>query len=126
VVTARIATALTASLLIVAPAAQAATKEVVAGPSSAAVRALKLKVPADAEFDLFARRVITIHEGDLVRWNINGRHTVTFLNNHHRPGLLSTDAKQRVSGVNDAAGKPFWFNGKPVLLYNPAVLSARG
>ena len=124
--TGRIATALTASLLLLAPAAQAATKEVAAGPSSAAVKALKLKVPADTEFDLFARRVITIHAGDRVRWKINGRHTVSFLNGHRRPGLLSADGKQRVTGANDAAGAPFWFNGKPTLLYNPAVLSAKG
>ncbi len=31
-----------------------------------------------------------------------------------------------MSGVNDAAGAPFWFNGKPTTIYNPAVLSAKG
>jgi plastocyanin len=125
-VTVRIATALIASLLLVGPAAQAATKEVAAGPSAAALKATKLKVPTDAEFDLFARRTITINVRDRVRWKINGRHTVTFLNGHRRPGLLAVDSKARVSGLNDAAGKPFWFNGKPTTIYNPAVLSAKG
>ena len=121
------ALALTSSLALSAPVAQAATKDVAAGPSSAAVKALKLRdVPTDAEFDLFARRTITIHAGDRVRWKINGSHTITFLNGHRRPGLLSADAKQRVAALDDAAGAPFWFNGKPILLYNPAVLAKKG
>lgn len=110
-----------------APAARGATKDVAAGPSSAAVKELKLKgVPTDTEFDLFARRTITIHAGDRVRWKINGSHTVTFLNRHRRPGQLSADFKARVSGVNDAAGKPFWFNGKPAVLANPAAILDKG
>ncbi len=127
--TARGAIACAVTLLAAAwvPAAQGATKEVAAGPSSAALRALGPKgFPADAEFDLFARRTITIHAGDRVRWRINGSHTVTFLNRHRRPGQLIADLKVRVSGVDDAAGIPFWFNGKPTVLSNPDVLLSRG
>jgi plastocyanin len=104
--------------------AAAATKTVVAGPPVA--KAPK-GVPRDADVNLFYRKTVTIHAGDRVRWRINGFHTVTFpAKGDKPPGLALPDRARPVAGVNDAAGKPFWFNGQPSVLFNPAVAFPAG
>ena len=123
----RIAVVGIALLALGASSAQAATKPVSAGPSPSDLTALKLgAIPGDVELDLFGRRTITVRAGDRVRWTINGRHTVTFLNGYRRPGQLVTDLKDRLEGFKDDTGTPFWFNGQATVLGNTAVTQARG
>ncbi|HYM57605.1 MAG TPA: hypothetical protein VES79_06540 [Solirubrobacteraceae bacterium] len=108
--------ALTAGLLVPA-GAQAATKNIVAGPP---VSKPPKGVPQDADTNAFYRKNVTIHVGDKVRWAINGFHTVTFpAKGTKAPPFISPDPTTKISGVNDAAGAPFWFNGQNRLILDP-------
>jgi plastocyanin len=110
---------LAAAALLAAPAtAGAATKTVVAGPFGKANQ--KTYEAALADANTYFRRVVTIHKGDSVRWTINGFHSVTFVpKGSPPPGLLAPDPSTPISGVNDPAGQPFWFNGQPSVNFNP-------
>jgi len=72
--------------------------------------------------DFFLHRV-TINAGDTVSFQIEGFHTVDL------PGSSGADVPfivpgPTVHGVKDAAGNPFWFNGKvPSLGLNPALFA---
>ena len=72
--------------------------------------------------DFFLHRV-TINAGDTVSFRLEGFHTVDL------PGKSGADLPlivpgRTVHGVRDAAGNPFWFNGKvPSLGLNPALLA---
>jgi plastocyanin len=105
--------ALTLAVLLAVPAvAGAATKTVQAGPPSGPVA--KQFQDASGDANQFFRRTITIRKGDRVRWKINGFHTVTFVPpGEQPPPLLVPDPASPVTGVTDAAGAPFWFNGRP-------------
>jgi plastocyanin len=122
---ARIAGALVAVVTLAAPAAgQAATKTVQAGPFGPQARQFQ---DAFGDANAFFRRTVTIHRGDRVRWRINGFHTVTFVpTGGPAPGLITPDASTPVTGVNDAAGSPFWFNGQPTLRLNPDAALPQG
>jgi plastocyanin len=97
-------------LTALAPAAaQAATRTVVAGPPQ------KVKgLPPGADSNAFFRKTITVHVGDKVKWQFAGFHTVTLpAKGKQPPAFIGPDPSgATVSGVNDAAGSPFWFNGK--------------
>ena len=120
----RIAGTLVVAAALVLPAtAQAATKTVQAGPFGPKAAQFQA-VSGDA--NQFFRGVVTIHKGDKVRWKLNGFHTVTFApTGEPAPALVVTDASTPVAGVNDAAGFPFWFNGRPSVIANPARRSHR-
>lgn len=72
--------------------------------------------------DFFLHRV-TINAGDTVSFRLDGFHTVDL------PGPTGTDVPlivpgPTVHGVKDAAGSPFWFDGKvPGLGLNPALFA---
>jgi len=111
-------------------AASAATKTVSAGPpgNGTAQRLLGkafLKKYSPDVNDFFLHRV-TINQGDTIRFLINGFHTVDL------PGSSGQDlpfivSGATVSGAKDAAGNPFWFNGRvPSLGINPQLLSHIG
>jgi hypothetical protein len=106
--------ALTLAVALGVPgAAHAATKDVSAGPFA------KGKQFQDAFGDAneYFRRTITIHRGDRVRWRLNGFHSVTFVpRGEDPPGLLLPQTDNPVTGVNDAAGAPFWFNGQKAIV----------
>ncbi len=105
-------------------AAGAATKTVQVGPYGAKRKAFE-KASGDA--NAFFRRVITIHKNDSVRWKINGFHTVTFVpKNGSVPALMEPDASKPITGVNDVAGNPFWFNGLPTVGFNPQAALPQG
>jgi plastocyanin len=90
-------------------AAQGSTRTVVAGPPQ------KVKgLPAGADANAFFRKTVTVHVGDKVKWQFNGFHTVTLpAKGKKPPAFIGPDPSGAlVSGVNDAAGNPFWFNGK--------------
>jgi plastocyanin len=122
---ARIAGAVVAAVTLAAPAAgQAATKTVQAGPFGPQARQFQ---EAFGDANAFFRRTVTIHRGDRVRWRINGFHTVTFVpTGGPSPGLIAPDPSTPVTGVNDFAGNPFWFNGQPTLRLNPDAALPQG
>ena len=62
----------------------------------------------------------TIHVGDSIKFNPTGFHSVDIPNKGAKPlGLLAPAGT--TSGVVDAAGAPFWFNGQPMLGFTPAL-----
>jgi plastocyanin len=117
--------ALVATVSLALPgAASAATKTVQVGPFGA--QATKFQA-AFGDGNAFFRRVVTIHKGDSVRWTNNGFHTVTFVpEGESPPGLLVPDPSNPVSGLNDEAGNPFWFNGQPGIGFNPVAAAPQG
>jgi plastocyanin len=108
-----------AVITMLAPgAAGAATHTVFAGGDGVVRNA-----PAQFSPNAFLRRTVTIHVGDTVRWRFRGFHTVTFpVRGKQPPGFAVASPTQKVSGVLDPAGVPFWFNGVlPTLSANPRV-----
>jgi plastocyanin len=74
---------------------------------------------------------ITIHAGDTVTWSgaslAGGFHSVDIPTPRGADVALLTPTGKTVSGVNDAAGNPFWFNGKvPDLSFNPQLFAPSG
>jgi plastocyanin len=75
----------------------------------------------------FFRRTLTVNVGDSVRWQFRGFHTVTIpARGQASPGLVAVNPAAPVSGVLDAAGTPFWFNGQPSLGINPLAAAPQG
>jgi plastocyanin len=78
----------------------------------------------------FLVRKVTINAGDSVTWDAKslagGFHSVDIpaAGGSDLPLILPTGTK--VSGVNDAAGSPFWFNGQANLGFNPVLFAASG
>ncbi len=108
--------------------AAAQTKTVTAGPP-AYVQKLVPKAfgkKYQPDVNAFFQTRVTIHAGDSVQWINNGFHTIDI------PKAGGEDlplfvAGAPVSGVNDAAGNPLWFNGKvPSLGFNPILFAASG
>src|SRR3954447_18424375 len=80
-------------------------------------------LPKQASPNAFYPRALRIHTGDVVRWDWRGFHTVTFpVRGKGSPPLALLDQKLPVSGLNDAAGNPFWFNGQPNVALNPVAV----
>jgi plastocyanin len=119
----RPALVLAAALAVVgAGSAQAATWSVGAGPP---LKKPPAGVPESATADQFFPRTIRVHVGDRIKFGIYGFHTITFLGGAARPSLIAT-GQGNVAGVNDAAGNPFWFNGRPNAFLNPLVGAPQG
>lgn len=79
----------------------------------------------------FLLNKVTINVGDTVAWDgaarANGFHTIDL------PGKGGNDLpftaafpSKPVTGVNDFAGRPFWFNGQPSVGFNPTLLASSG
>ena len=117
--------ALAAAVTLALPAAAgAATKTVQAGPYGEQQKAFQ---DAFGDSNAYFRKTVTIHKGDKVRWRINGFHSVTFVpEGDPPPALIVPDPSTPLSGVNDAAGNPFWFNGQPALRPNPLAVASQG
>lgn len=106
------------ALGLAAPAvAGAATKPVDAGTPASISRSMQ-RLGADAN-DFFPRNV-RVHVGDRVSFRLRGFHTVDF---PERGGsaLPVVVPSGQTANASDAAGNPFWFNGQPVLGFNPAL-----
>jgi plastocyanin len=113
----------TCAALILPAAAQAKTKVVAMGLPSAKVGKKFQKHGSDVN-DFFPHGT-TIHVGDSVRFVPTGFHSVDLPAKAGRVLPLIAPTGQTVSGVNDAAGAPFWFNGQPGLAFNPALLAGQ-
>ena len=118
--------------LVVPATAAAATKTVYAGPPPGAKQlAAKLHATSLAKYqpdiNAFFNQHTTIHVGDKVKFVLQGFHTVDIpaAGGSDLPLILPSGGL--VSGVNDAAGNPFWFNGKlPNLSFNPMLFKPLG
>jgi plastocyanin len=113
------ALAVTASLTLLAATGQAATRTVYAGNSGVP------GVPANVDPNAFFRSQVTIHVGDTVQWKFRGFHDIAFLGGGKKPGLI-LPATSMVTGLTDAAGAPYWFNGQPNLDFNPQIAFPAG
>ena len=106
-------------LLAVTSVAEAATKTAFAGPPLDKPPA---GAPRGLELNEFYRRQVTIHVGDTISWQIRGFHNVMFVPPGEQPPPFGIpDPSKPIAGSVDAAGAPFWFNGQPNILVNPAV-----
>ena len=108
------------SVLALPATARAATKVVSIGPSRSVEEAFN-KLGTDVN-DFFPHGV-TIRVGDSVRFKPSQFHTVDFPAKGQQPlGLLAPAGT--ASGVLDAAGSPFWFNGQAIVSFNPSLTTA--
>jgi plastocyanin len=107
-----------AAIAALAPSvAGAATRTVFVGGDGVVRNA-----PRQFSPNAFLRKTITVHAGDTVRWRFRGFHTVTVPARGKQPPAFAVPGAQKVSGVLDPAGRPFWFNGVlPTLAVNPQV-----
>ena len=65
---------------------------------------------------------ITIHVGGSVSFQPVNFHSVDFPKKGVKgPQPLFTPTGSKVSGSNDAAGNPFWFNGQDAIAFNPGL-----
>jgi plastocyanin len=115
--------ALTAVVLLVAPsAAVARTKSVDMGLSTKASTEFQNKYGSDVN-DFFLHTV-TIRAGDKVRFKPIGFHSVDIPKKGGKILQLVTPTGNKIAGVTDANGAPFWFNGADELGFNPVALSS--
>lgn len=109
-----------AALALAAPGvAGAATKTVTMGASPKTTQTLQNKYGSDV--NQFFPSSITVHTGDSVKFVPLGFHNTHFLGSSGKPVPIFVPTGKMVSGVNDAAGIPFWFNGQPELAFNAAL-----
>src|SRR5690348_11856584 len=123
--------AVPAALLLFPVAAQAKTSLVFMGvPTRKAQKqlaAIATKSDPRAFMDIndFFPHGVTIHVGDKVRFVPTGFHTVDLPRKGKAPLPLISPTGTLVSGQTDAAGQPFWFNGKlPNVAFTPALLKS--
>jgi plastocyanin len=74
-----------------------------------------------ADVNDFFPHSITIRVGDRIRFRPVGFHSVDIPKRGRAPLPLITPTGKTITGVNDANGKAFWFNGQPELNLNGAL-----
>ena len=102
--------------------AEAKTKVVSMGPPTKQDAQAFQKRFADVN-DFFPHGV-TIHRGDSVRFVVNGFHSVDLPKTAGRVLPLVKPTGEKVTGSLDAAGRPFWFNGRPQLGFNRRLMKS--
>jgi plastocyanin len=113
--------AVVAIAALVPAAAQARTKTVTMGPPAAAQAKL---IKHGAVVQDFFPHGVTVNVGDKVRFVPAGFHNVDIPAKGQAPDAFATPTGNAVEGSSDAGGQPFWFNGQPVLSFNPALLAS--
>src|SRR4051794_26715738 len=98
--------------------AQAATKTVVAGPP---ITKAPKGVPQDSDIAQFFPAASRVHVGDTLKFQIAGFHAINFPKKGGGAPPFVVPGTGTASGVKDAGGADFWFNGQPSLILNPAV-----
>jgi plastocyanin len=74
------------------------------------------------DINAFFNKKTTINVGDTVSFQFRGFHTVDLPGSTGKALPLILPGPGTVTGANDAAGNPFWFNGVvPPLGFNPAL-----
>jgi plastocyanin len=108
-------------LALVPAAAQARTKTVTMGLSAKESKSFNA-IGTDVN-DFFPHGV-RIHAGDKVKFMppAGAPHTVNIPKKGEDPAGFIVPDGATISGVNDAANQPFWFNGRPELNFNFALL----
>lgn len=98
--------------------AKSLTKVVSAGPPPAVNKIAAKLVPKNfvktynPDINAFFNKKTTINVGDTVSFQIAGFHDIDLPGKAGAPLPFIVPGSTLVSGVNDAAGNPFWFNGK--------------
>lgn len=119
----RVGVLLGAALLISPVAAQAAKKPVGMGvPPSVGKPLAKALEKQRSEPNAFFPAATTIHVGDSVAFAPYGFHNVDIPAKGGQPTPLIGPSGKTVSGANDAAGSPFWFNGQPDLQFRRSLM----
>jgi plastocyanin len=116
-----------AAFLLLPVAAQAKTKTVfmgLPGKSQKQFQSVGSSAGAFSDVNDFFPHGVTIHVGDKVKFVIqNEFHSVDLPRKGKAPLALITPNGTLVSGALDAAGNPFWFNGKlPNVVFDPRLL----
>ncbi len=124
-----VAAACVSLVAVTSASAASLTKVVYAGPPPVTNQIAGQLLPKsfgktyNPDINAFFRQRVTINAGDTVSFQLRGFHTIDL------PGKSGTDLPlivpgSVVAGVNDAAGSPFWFNGKvPSLGLNPQLFA---
>ena len=110
--------AIGAAILLPATASAAVKTVLMGTPPAASKQFEKL----NGDVNAFFPSSITVNAGKPVQFVAVGFHTLDI------PAKSSTTQDlfvpgDAISGVNDAAGNPFWFNGQKALGFNPALLN---
>ncbi len=110
--------------LIPAAAADAATKDVLAGmPRPQAGDGWK----RGFEDNAFYPRTVTVARGDTLRFTVSGVHNVLYSpKGQAAPRFDMPDPAHPVTGLKDAAGADYWCNGQPSIAIDPRVLTPQG
>jgi plastocyanin len=108
-------------LMALAPAgAQAATKSVFMGVPPA--NQVTFQNSYGADVNAFFPSTITVHRNDKVKFLPVGFHTMELPPKGDAPTPLAGPSGKTITGANDPAGNPYWFNGQPDLEFSPALL----
>jgi plastocyanin len=112
-------------LALAAPAAaQAATRSVFMGPPPGKVT--KQIQGAFSDVNAFFPTRSTVHVGDTVRFVPVGFHSVELpAQGSQQSALFAPFGGAKVSGANDAAGQPFWFNGEDEVFFNSVLFASK-
>jgi plastocyanin len=109
--------ALAGGALLLPSAAAAATKSVWMGVPTPDQKTFER---ASADVNDFFPDGVTIHQGDAIRFVPSAFHTVDIPPRGGKALPLIVPSGV-VTGATDAAGNPFWFNGRPRLNFNPRL-----
>jgi plastocyanin len=107
--------------LAVPAMAQAKTKEMYVGPPPAAAKKL-----GETTVNAFFPSKLTVAAGDSVRFAPMGFHNVHLPKKGDGAAPFLIPTGEKVAGLNDAAGSPFWFNGQDAMGLNLAVAGGTG
>jgi plastocyanin len=104
-------------------AAQAAVKSVNMGTNAAQQKQLQ---PNGADVNAYFPSNVAVHVGDSVRFVPTNFHSVHFLKKSGKLTPINVLNGKLVSGIVDAAGAPFFFNGLPQVASNGALFAPPG
>jgi plastocyanin len=119
----------TCTLAVLAFAGQAGAANVTVWAGPGFLKAPPAGVPKTADANLFFPSRVVIHVGDTVTFKSQEFHTATYLGTHKASEfqVFVPDQGGTYSGVTDAAGNPFYFNGQPKFAYNvPQIFTPSG
>jgi plastocyanin len=103
-------------------AAHASTKTVFMGVPPASQKGFQ---PTGSDVNDFFPHGTSVRVGDSIKFVPVGFHTVDFPAKGGLPIDFIAPSGQKVSGENDAAGQPFWFNGQDVFGVNTTFLTTQ-